>query len=294
VRAQTWRWTSGLAVACPSPATTPRRPHSRRSPVFGFSPRIGPGATPQQPDTPLSLLLPLVKVSITLTNVDESLYEQPLPLITDEELAELEGIGHTIHRSAGHPFFLEGEHGDFALLIRKGHVKAMRGRPPRIIDVRGSGEIVGEMAVVRKKPRMASIIAFDDVEALYLPGARWLRFLYDHPRAMHALLAMTDDMADRASMKNVESELAIEQQLAKRVIELTDFGLGEPVGEGAVVLRLSQQDLAALIGAKKLDSVKKVIRLLKAASIIDTGRQAITILKPVALREIADGNLTVS
>lgn len=132
------------------------------------------------------------------------------------------------------------------------------------------------------------------MEALYLPGARWLRFLYDHPRAMHALLATTDDMADRATMKNVESELAIEQQLAKRVIELTDLGLGEPAGAGAVVLRLSQQDLAAQIGAKKPDSVKKVIRLLKAAGIIDTGRQVITILKPAALREIADGNLTVS
>ncbi len=226
--------------------------------------------------------------------MDDQLYEQHLPLLTDEELAELEEIGHTIHRSAGHPFFLEGEQGDFALLIKKGHVKAMRGRPPRIIDIRGPGEIVGEMAVIRRKPRMASIIAFDDVEALYLPGARWLRFLYDHPRAMHALLAMTDDMADRATMKNVESELAIEQQLAKRVIELTDCGLGEPADDGAVVLRLSQHDLATLIGTKKLDSVKKVIRLLKAAGIVDTGRQVITILKLAALREVADGNLTVS
>ena len=40
--------------------------------------------------------------------------------------------------------------------------------------------------------------------ALYLPGAKWLQFLYAHPRAMHALLASTDDTADRATMKNVE------------------------------------------------------------------------------------------
>jgi CRP/FNR family transcriptional regulator, cyclic AMP receptor protein len=220
--------------------------------------------------------------------------EEAIQLLTDEELTELEGIGHTIHRSVGQPFFLEGEPGDFALLIKKGHVKAMRGRPPRIIDIRGPGDIVGEMAVIRRKPRMASIIAFDEVEALYLPGATWLRFLYDHPRAMHALLAMTDDMADRATMKNVESELAIEQQLAKRLIELTDGGLGEPAGDETIVLRLSQQDLAALIGAKKLDSVKKIIARFKAAGIVGTGRQAITIVQPAALRDVADGNLTVS
>jgi CRP/FNR family transcriptional regulator, cyclic AMP receptor protein len=242
----------------------------------------------------LSGVLRLVKRNTTLSYVDDTRYGLSLPLLTDEELGELEQIGHTIHRAAGHPFFLEGEQGDFALLIRKGHVKAVRGSPPRIIDVRGPGEIVGEMAVIRKKPRMASIVAFDDVEALYLPGTRWLRFLYDHPRAMHALLAMTDDLADRATRKNVESELAIEQQLAKRITELTDSGLGEPAGDGTVVLRLSQQDLAALIGARKLDSVKRVIGRLKATGIVDTGRQVITIRDRTALRDVANGNLTVS
>jgi CRP/FNR family transcriptional regulator, cyclic AMP receptor protein len=60
------------------------------------------------------------------------------------------------------------------------------------------------------------------------------------------------------------------------------------------VLRLSQQDLAALVGAKKLDSVKKIIAKFKAAAIVRTGRQAITIVQPATLRDVADGNLTVS
>jgi CRP/FNR family transcriptional regulator, cyclic AMP receptor protein len=238
--------------------------------------------------------LPLAKVSITLKYMEDPLLATSLPILTDDELVELEEVGHTIHRASGHPFFLEGERGNFTLLIKKGHVKVMRGKPPRIIDIRGPGDIVGEMAVIRRQPRMASVIAFNDVEALYLPGAEWLRFLYDHPRSMHALLAMTDDMADRATMKNVESELAIEQQLAKRVVELTDLGLGERDGSEAIILRMSQQDLAELIGAKKLDSVKKVVRQLKAAAIIDTGRQVIKLLRLDALHDIADGNLTVS
>lgn len=221
-------------------------------------------------------------------------YEPPTRLLTDEQLAELEEIGHTIHRSAGHPFFLEGEPGDFALLIKKGHVKALRGQPPRIIDIRGPGDIVGEMAVIRRVPRMASMVAFDDVEALYLPGARWLRFLEANFDVMLALLIMTADMADRATMKNVESELAIEQQLAKRLSELCDRGLAEPGPNGALVLRLSQQDLAALIGARKLDSVKKVMGRLRAAGIINTGRQVVTIEQPTALLEVASGDRTVS
>jgi CRP-like cAMP-binding protein len=217
-----------------------------------------------------------------------------MPLLTEEELAELEVSGHEIRRSAGQPFFLEGEPGDFALLIKKGHVKALRGDPPRIIDIRGPGEIIGEMAVIRRQPRMASIVAFNDVEALYLPGATWLSFLYAHPRAMHALLAVTDDMADRATKKTVESELAIEQQLAKRLVELVDGGLGEQGPDASVVLRVSQQDVATLVGAKKLDSVKKIIARLKTAGIVGTGRQNVTVVRLSALRDIADGNLTVT
>jgi CRP/FNR family cyclic AMP-dependent transcriptional regulator len=225
--------------------------------------------------------------------MEDSLYEQSLPLLTAEELADLEQIGHTIRRSAGNAFMLEGEYGDFALLIRKGHVKVVVGRPPRIVAVRGPGDMVGEMAAIRRMPRSASIFAFDDVEALYLPATRWLQFLYDHPRAMHAQWAAQAERTDQATRKIVESELAVGQQLAKALSELADSGIGERTSEGAVELRLSQQDLAAMIGAKKLDSVKKVIRLLKAAGTIATSRQQITVLDLAVLRGIANGELAV-
>jgi CRP/FNR family transcriptional regulator, cyclic AMP receptor protein len=226
--------------------------------------------------------------------VEDPLYEQGRPLLTDEELTDLEEIGHTIRRTAGNAFMLEGEYGDFALLIKKGHVKIAAGRPARIVAIRGPGDMIGEMAAIRRKPRSASVYAIDEVEALYLPAARWLRFLYDHPRAMHAQWAAEAERTEQATRKIVESELAVGQQLAKALIELTDSGIGEHTSQGPVELRLSQQDLAAMIGAKKLDSVKKVIRQLKAAGTLATGRQQITILEPAVLRDIANGDLAVS
>ena len=84
-------------------------------------------------------------------------------------MTDLQKIGHVIRRPAGSAFMLEGEYGDFALLIRKGHVKVTAGQPPRIIAIRGPGDIVGELAVLRRQPRSASVFAFDDVEALHLP-----------------------------------------------------------------------------------------------------------------------------
>ena len=171
-----------------------------------------------------------------------------------------------------------------------------RSRPGRrrIVAIRGPGDMVGEMAAIRRKPRSASVFAIGEVEALYLPAARWLRFLYDHPRAMHAQWAAEAERTEQATRKIVESELAVGQQLAKALIELTDSGVGEHASKGTVELRLSQQDLAAMIGAKKLDSVKKVIRQLKAAGTLATGRQQITILDLAVLRDIANGDIAVS
>lgn len=226
--------------------------------------------------------------------MERSPYDQRPEFVTDEELPELERIGYPIRRSPGVPFFLEGELGDFALLIMKGHVKVTCGTPPRIIDVRGPGDVVGELAVIDGGPRTASIIAWDDVEALYLPGVPWKRFLDEHPRAKDAINTNVRVMLARQVRKNVESELAVEQRLAKTLIELTDRGLGEPSGEGAVTLRrVSQQDMSDLIGSK-IDSVKRVIRNFRASGIVSTGKQVITILQLAALREIADGNRTVS
>jgi CRP/FNR family cyclic AMP-dependent transcriptional regulator len=210
-------------------------------------------------------------------------------------LPDLERIGYPIHRSAGVPFFMEGELGDFALLVRKGHVKVTRGSPPRMIDHRGPGAVVGELAVIFGGPRMASIIAWTDVEAIYLPGAPWKQFLDEHPRANDAAMRNIRDMLDRQTRKNAESDLAVEQRLAMMLVELTETGPGEPGDEEAVVLRgVSQQDLASLIGSK-IDSVKKIIGLFRASGIVNTGKKlVITVLQPGALREIADGNRTVS
>lgn len=221
--------------------------------------------------------------------MEDSLPRPGYPHQTGEEMAALENIGHTIRRPAGHAFMMEGEHGDFALLIKKGHVKVTSGQPPRIVAIRGPGDIVGELAVIHNKPRSASVFALDDVEALYLPAADWLRFLYAHPRAMHAQWAITAQQTEQAFRKMTWSDLPVEQQLAKALLELADSGIGEQTSKGTVGLRLSQQDLAAMIGAKKLDSVKKVIRQLKAEGTIATGRQQVTILDLAVVRGIATG-----
>lgn len=205
---------------------------------------------------------------------------------------ELEELGKPISYPTGSVLFGEGEETDFALLIRKGLVRIQTGTPPRIVAIRGESEMVGEMAAANRKPRSASVYAMNPVEALYISAANWLRFLYDHPRAMHAQLVAAEERLNEATRKSVESFLGVEQRLAKVLVEFESKGAGA-VQDGRFALQLSQRELADVVGASR-ETVVQVVRALKARGIVTTGRQTTIIENLEALRGIASGDQTAS
>lgn len=217
--------------------------------------------------------------------------EAGLLLLEEEEVRYLDSVGTLLGpRPPEHVFFREGEETDEVLLIKKGHVKVVAGKPGRIAAIRKPGDIIGEMAFLRRKPRSASIIAYDEVLALRIAGQEWLNFLYAFPRAMHAQLVAADERLDQATKKFVGSDSAVERKLARVLIELLALDLGERAGDG-YVLRFNQRDLASLTAASH-DAIKKIIRKLKEAEILDTGRQVVEIWDQEKLEEIASGGQT--
>jgi CRP-like cAMP-binding protein len=212
------------------------------------------------------------------------------PLITDEEMIHLESVGQTLRREEGHTFFLEGEETDYALLIKKGHVKVVMGLRPHIITIRSPGSMVGEMAALWPQPRTASAIAIDTVEVLHLSASAWRQFLFNNNRAMYAQLVFTYSQLYENARQIVNTDLAAEQRLAKTLLNLTVQGVGKSTNRG-IAIPFSQQDLAALSGAS-IDSIKKIVRTFKEQKMIATGRQVLYVLDNQALTEIADGNRT--
>ncbi|HEX6353207.1 Crp/Fnr family transcriptional regulator [Actinophytocola sp.] len=209
-----------------------------------------------------------------------------------EEISCLEDVGSTLHRHPGHVFMREGEDSDFALLIKKGHVKVIAGNPARIVAFRGPNETVGEMGALRGTPRSATVVAWDEVEVLYVGSTQLKKFLHDFPSAMYALLVATDDRVIQATRMIAESDLAIERRFAKVLVRLVEDGLTTRAGETST-MRLSQKDLASLVGCST-ESVKKIVRVFKDHQFIDTGREFLTIVDVDALREVADGKPTAS
>ncbi len=82
----------------------------------------------------------------------------------NKDMADPTGERKTI--KAGEIVFEEGDRGDIAFLIFKGQVEIFRtsGNQERILATLGRGEIIGEMALIDKQPRVASARALEDTE----------------------------------------------------------------------------------------------------------------------------------
>lgn len=202
-------------------------------------------------------------------------------LIIDLDRIDLDKAGHTIHRRAGEVFFLRNGQADDVLLIKRGHIKILHGKPPRLMAIRGPGDIIGEMGPLRRNPRTASAIAYDDVEALIFPAASWLNFLRDHPRSTHALLGNIHNRLASATSRLGQD---LTQQVAGKLAELAN-SIGEYRDKG-IIIRLTQRDLTDIIATSNIDSIREVIQELSAREIIRPGHGTITILDLDALNDI--------
>ncbi len=90
-----------------------------------------------------------------------------VPLFADLPEADLKRLCEEVEEvtlSSGQELFAEGSPGDRAYVVTKGElevVKASTGREV-LLNVLGPGEVVGEMALLEHKPRMASVRARTD------------------------------------------------------------------------------------------------------------------------------------
>ncbi len=82
----------------------------------------------------------------------------------EEDLRQLCRATVEVELSAGEQLFAEGDPGEQAYIIRKGQLEIVKtsGRREVMLAVHGSGVVIGEMALLEDKPRMATVRAIED------------------------------------------------------------------------------------------------------------------------------------
>ncbi|MBL8062929.1 MAG: cyclic nucleotide-binding domain-containing protein [Anaerolineales bacterium] len=110
--------------------------------------------------------------------------------LSDEELKQLMDMAEPVSLRAGEYLIRQGEAGDSAYVLTKGEfeVQKQAGKSVIKIDTRNPGDVVGEMALVSRTVRSASVISKTDSESLRIPLEAFEKLLASSSSATLAIL----------------------------------------------------------------------------------------------------------
>jgi CRP/FNR family transcriptional regulator, cyclic AMP receptor protein len=210
--------------------------------------------------------------------------------LSEDEWRSLEVYGRPRRFRTRQRLFREGEPGDHVLAIRSGRVKvSVQTRSGReiLLAVKEPGDLVGELSVIDGRPRSATAIALDPVDALVVPAPAFAEFVESHPRIAVRLLRTLAAQIRDADRRSVDRDTGdITCRVARRLVDLAER-LGEHRGSGMeITLALSQDDLAAWVGATR-EATSRALGGLRADGCLTTGRQRIVLTDLPALRRKA-------
>jgi CRP-like cAMP-binding protein len=207
--------------------------------------------------------------------------------ITSHELRKLlVDAAQIVELPAGDTLFEENDQGDALYVMLEGRLElsvlCQDGR--RLgLDMVSRGSVFGEIALFDPGPRTATATALEDSRLLRLRHNDLMHAIEDNPKLSLELLHL---MGQRMRYMNMQLHeyvfMPLHQRLARKVLQFAPFE-----AEGPARLRLSQSDLAELVGASR-EAVSKLLSGWKKQGVLDTGRGSITLLDRAALRKIAE------
>jgi len=191
--------------------------------------------------------------------------------------------------AANQALFHEGDPGDTVHFILSGHVNIRRVTSSGDLlhlARRGPGELIGMLALVDGRPRMADAVTGAPSELLTLFRVEFAESLERHPRAM---LALTTCLADRLRQAADEFELHVTQDVLGRVaaalLALAAAERVDGIQATEVRIRVNQQALAHEVGSTRESVSRAISRLRQVGAIASEGR-LISIRDPGRLRSL--------
>ena len=129
---------------------------------------------------------------------DELALLRGVPLLDALPLPALETVTRQLEHvlvPAGETVFRQGDLGDRFYVVVNGRAEVVG--DGRAIASLGPGESFGEIALLRRVPRTATVRALEDLRLESLRGDRFLALLTGSPRGQAATTAHVDEMLDR-------------------------------------------------------------------------------------------------
>ena len=189
---------------------------------------------------------------------------------------------------AGSTLMYGGQVGTEVLVLVSGRVKVSyltRDGREVILDFRGPGDLLGEIAVVDGNPRSNTVDAIEAVEALAMPAADFKALVASSPTLANELLQNMIRRFRDADRKLIEfGATNTVGRVAARLVEMVDrFGTVTATGH-AIDLPITQDELAGWTGASR-EAVAKALQTLRELALITTERRRFTVLDLEGLKQ---------
>ncbi len=214
---------------------------------------------------------------------NETLYFKQVPLfadLADEGVRELMTVARRRTFRAGEVIFHRDDPGQVLYVIKEGKVKISLFSPDGqeiSLTVFGKGDYFGEFALLDGLPRSADATALERVECYTLQRSDFHKALIKNPKiAIQVLEVISKRLRNADAMIEDIIFLDVYGRVAKKLLELADAH-GKKVDDGILIdMRLTQQELASMVGASR-ESVNKVLGYFTDKKYISTDKHRITI-----------------
>ncbi len=171
----------------------------------------------------------------------------------------------------------EGEMGDSLYMIQSGKVKVFIGDQDgreMILKILGPGDFFGEMSMIDKQPRSASVTTLESSVFLVLTHAAFEKTVEKIPRIANMVLRVLAQRVREADRKiGTLAMMDVYGRVASTLLELAVYDKGKMM----VSEKLSQQDLANMVGASR-EMVNRILKDLADRGFISVESKSITII----------------
>jgi CRP-like cAMP-binding protein len=206
-----------------------------------------------------------------------------IPLFGTFQPADHEQLAGLLRRrnlKKGDVLFRKGDEGTALYIIIKGRMKITV--PSKLGDeitlaILSQGDFFGEMALLDSLPRSADATAVEETLLYVLNRSDFLSFLIHNENAVRSILyalssrlRKTDDFLTEVCFLNISA------RLARRLLEMSESLIHENNLESSMKLKLTQKDLASLLGTTR-ETINRELKILRDRGIVSTSRNLITI-----------------
>ena len=216
-----------------------------------------------------------------------------LGALTDVEIRELLKRSVIKRMRAGSVVFRKGDPGDGLYGVLAGAVlivaESADGKE-LILNTHAARDFFGEVALLDGEGRSATARAREASDLVFLGRGEFLAFLGQRPEAMLRIMALLCARLRRATnLVEDAAFLNVSSRLAKQVIALVDRGNPRQGANGSASVRLSQRELAQMLGVTR-EFVGKQLAIWRDAGIVELGRRHLIVRDERALEQlVADG-----